>query len=71
MNIKGSGASLIGLSGLKGSGASLQNLQPLRRITNEAVAERNLRHKKSLDLSDSPHSDNLMEQSKGMKKKSS
>lgn len=40
MNIKGSGASLMGLSGVKGSGASLQNLMPIRRGTNDLKVDK-------------------------------
>jgi len=54
MNIKGSGASLMGLSGVKGSGASLN---PIRRVTNdlkvELMPEAAPVHKKSADLTNS------------------
>jgi hypothetical protein len=53
MNIKGSGASLMGLSGVKGSGASLN---PIRRGTNDLKAELMPEapvHKKSADLTNS------------------
>jgi hypothetical protein len=51
MNIKGSGASLMGLSGVKGSGASLQNLMPIRRGTNDLKGDNiDSIHKKSADL---------------------
>jgi hypothetical protein len=52
MNIKGSGASLMGLSGVKGSGASLQNITHIRRGTNDLKLEEHLEsiHKKSADL---------------------
>lgn len=58
MNIKGSGASLMGLSvggGVKGSGASLQShVQPLRRTTNDLKVEMaEAVHKKSADLTNS------------------
>jgi hypothetical protein len=51
MNIKGSGASLMGLSGVKGSGASLQSIMPIRRGTNDLKIEHlESIHKKSADL---------------------
>jgi|LauGreDrversion4_2_1035121.scaffolds.fasta_scaffold127777_1 hypothetical protein len=62
MNIKGSGASLLGgiSAGVKGSGASLQNMLPIRRGTNDLKVEMiESQHKKSADLSIS-HSDCLI-----------
>ena len=56
MNIKGSGASLMGLSGVKGSGASLN---PIRRGTNDLKVEimpEATMHKKSADLTNSASS---------------
>jgi len=56
MNIKGSGASLMGLSGVKGSGASLN---PIRRGTNDLKVEMMpdaTMHKKSADLTNSASS---------------
>jgi len=57
--MKGSGASLIGISGVKGSGASLQHQirgsEGLSKSDNLRVSEPN-GHKKSADLANSPSS---------------